>query len=363
MTVGVEEEFLLVDTRSRELAAVAAQVLADAAGILPELREEIVQFQVETASPVCHTLADLREHLLRSRTALAEIAQRHGVRPVATGTPVLGRAHPAPLTNTTRYHRIAESFGALAETQTICGCHVHVGVPDPESGVQVSNHLRSWLPLLLAMSANSPFWSERDTRYASWRYLVWNRWPSAGPPPWLRSASHYETTLRTLLHSGAAIDQGMLYWDVRLSAKYPTVELRVFDIAATVDEAVLLAGVARAIAATALVGGVPAVPVPQQVLRAAMWRAARYGMEGTVLDPLSERLVPASTLVNHLLVWARPGLEANGDLEWVTDSAERLIAGGSGAARQRGALQRRGRLTDVVDLLVEQTAPGLARPS
>lgn len=356
LSIGVEEEFLLVDADSREVAPSAAKVLSTARETGCDLQAELTEFQVESATPVCRTMDEVRAELTAARGALNALAAQHGARIVATGTPLLGAVHPAPLTDDPRYRRMEVEYGRLIHELTICGCHVHVGIPDDETGVLISNHLRPWLPVLLAISANSPFAQEKDTGYASWRYLAWSPWPSAGATPWFDSAQDYHDGRRALQASGAAMDAATIYWDVRLSANHPTVELRVCDVAATVDEAVLIAALTRAIAATALSARTKAPRVSPYLLRAALWRSARDGLEGAGVDLDSGELVPASTLLQSLVQWARPALEASDDYDLVTDGVDRLLLDGSGAARQRRAFSRRGELSDVVDLLISQTA-------
>ncbi|GAA0635402.1 glutamate--cysteine ligase [Kutzneria viridogrisea] len=356
LTVGVEEEFLLVDYRTRRVAARAPLVLSANAGKLPGLHPEITQFQVETTTTVCHTMEEVSRQLSTSRAKLASAVRQHGLRLAAVGAPVLGRAVPPPLTDNPRYHQMAAEYGAVTDGLSICGCHVHVGIPDQEAGIKASNHLRPWLPILLALSANSPFWEGRDTGYASWRYLVWARWPSAGPPPVFESPDQYEHAVRALLQAGAAMDRGMAYWDVRLSHRHPTIELRVCDVAATSEEAVLIAALARAMVATALADDRPPLPMPQHVLRAATWRAARDGLDGYCVNPVTGHTLPAPVLLKQLIGRVRPALEEAGDLDLVLDSAAELVAKGCGAHRQRKAYARTGKLTDVVDLLTAQTA-------
>ncbi|QQQ74417.1 glutamate--cysteine ligase [Saccharothrix sp. 6-C] len=353
LSVGVEEEFLLVDAGTGELVPLAAEVLGGARPGL-DLQTEITLYQVESATRVCRSMAEVREELLSARRALAALAGVHDARIVATGTPVLGGVYPPPLTDSDRYRTIAAEYGSLIDGLTICGCHVHVGIPDEETGVLISNHLRQWLPVLLAISANSPFANGRDTGYASWRYLSWSPWPSAGAPPWFESPEDYHRATGVLRSAGAALDPAMVYWDVRLSERHPTVELRVCDVAATVDEAVLLAALVRAIAATAS-AGVPAQRVPDLAVRTALWRSARDGLDGAGIEPLSGRLVPAQDMVRALVDWTRPALREAGDEDLVVDGIDRLLVDGTGAVRQRRAFRRRGSLADVVEMLVAQT--------
>ncbi|GLZ28713.1 putative glutamate--cysteine ligase 2 [Lentzea sp. NBRC 105346] len=352
LSVGVEEEFVLVDSATGHLVNRAADVLEDADQCL---QPEIAQFQVESVSGVCMGMTELHDELTAARRTLSERAARYGAALVAAGTPVLGMTTPTPLTSSARYHRMSQEMGALTNDMAICGCHVHVGLPDDESKVVVSNHMRPWLPALLALTANSPYWTDGDTGYASWRYMVWSRWPSAGPPPLFESAAEYFAARDEIVASGAAMDRGMLYWDARLSARHPTLELRVCDVAATVEEAVLIAALVRGIASTALTSPVDAIPVPQHLLRVAMWRAARDGLEGFGLDPMTGAPTPAPTVVASLVRAIRPALELAGDYELVSDGVDRLLLHGSGAARQRRVFARRGRLDDVVKFLAAQT--------
>jgi glutamate---cysteine ligase / carboxylate-amine ligase len=353
LSVGVEEEFVLVDAATGHLVNRAADVLAAPAQC--DLQAEIAQFQVESVTGVCIDMPQLHDQLTAMRNALDERARQFGARLIASGTPVLGMTTPTPLTHSPRYHKMSQEMGALTNDMAICGCHVHIGLPDDESKVLVSNHLRPWLPTLLALSANSPYWTDGDTGYASWRYMVWSRWPSAGPPPRFDSAADYCAARDEIVASGAAMDRGMVYWDVRLSARHPTLELRVCDVAPTVDEAVLIAALVRGIASTALTTPLAPLPIPQHLLRVAMWRAARDGLEGFGLDPLTGSPTPAATIVGSLVRSIRPALELSGDYELVSEAVDRLLLDGCGAARQRRAMARRGRLDDVVQLLAAQT--------
>ncbi|TQM84262.1 carboxylate-amine ligase [Saccharothrix saharensis] len=353
LSVGVEEEFLLVDTDTGVLVPLAGAVLGGVRSAL-DLQQEMTLYQVESATGVCLSMSEVREQLVAARRALAALAGPHGARIVATGTPVLGGVRPPPLAEADRYRTIAAEYGSLIDGLTICGCHVHIGIPDEDTGVLISNHLREWLPVLLAISANSPFTDGRDSGYASWRYLAWSPWPSAGAPPWFESAEDYHRCAGVLRTGGAALDPAMVYWDVRLSARHPTVELRVCDVAATVDEAVVLAALVRAIAVTALAGA-PAQRVPDLLLRTALWRAARDGLDGAGIEPRSGRLVPAADMARALVDWTRPALRAAGDEDLVVDGVDRVLVDGTGAVRQRRAFRRRGSLADVVRMLAAQT--------
>ncbi|WP_330153321.1 carboxylate-amine ligase [Rhodococcus chondri] len=219
--------------------------------------------------------------------------------------------------------------------------------------VLVSNHLRPWIPALLALTANSPVILGRDTGYASWRHMLWTRWPSAGPPPHFRSARHYDEVIATMLDYGSILDTAMVYWDIRLSAHQPTIEIRVSDVPATVQETILLATLVRGLVVTAqasLARGELAPPVDPEVLRAAYWRAARYGLDGDGVDVRSRQVVPASILLSRLLAHIRAALEETGDYTAARNALESVHALGNGARRQRRAL-RAGTVADVLDVV------------
>ncbi|MBF6168684.1 glutamate--cysteine ligase [Streptomyces gardneri] len=340
-TVGVEEEFVLVDPVTGRPSLTSTAVAAAASGI--EVQLELSKCQLETSTPVCTTIPALRDELGRARLLAAQAAARAEARLLALGVP-LWLPPTRSLTETPRYRRMAEWFGELTE-QVICGCHVHVCVPDREVAVQVSNHLRPWLPTLLALTANSPITGGSDTGYASWRHLQWSRWPSAGPPPYFRSAGHYDDAVEMLRESGSILDTAMVYWDVRLSAHLPTIEIRISDVPATVAETVLLATLVRALVVTAVAAvdsGRLADPIDQGQLRSACWRAARDGLAGSGFDIATRRLVPAVRLLNRLLSYTRPCLEESGDYAHTRDAIAAVLAGGNGAMRQRRALRTDG---------------------
>jgi carboxylate-amine ligase len=359
-TLGVEEEFLLVESNTGLVSALAPAVLKAIPDDLCEyFRTEFHASQLETASPVCRTLDELRESLLRLRQAAGRAAALLGTRPLAVGTSPLTAHVPQPISQMLRYSYMAGSFGAIADTPGLCGCHVHVQVPDRATAVAVCNHLRPWLPALQAMTANSPYFAGRDTRYASWRAVLWSQWPSAGPAPYLDDIDQYEHRVRELTSSGAILDEGMVYWYARPSARYPTVEVRVGDVCLTVADTLLVAGLVRALVITLLEdvrGGVLPPKPATDVLVAAHWRAARDGLEDSLYDPAGNVELPAWDMLDRLVNKVRPALDAAGDLVLVETSLSRLRHNGSGAARQRRRYADSGDLRDVVRYVAEQTA-------
>jgi carboxylate-amine ligase len=358
LTLGVEEEYLLVDAVEPRAVEAVEEVFAE----IPEDLRDVVQHelqrtQIEVASPPQLELPEMAAALRRLRHELSGAAQRAGTRLVAAGvSPAAGPN--ARIVDNPRYRTMRERFGDLSPGQGMCGTHVHVSIPDGETGVQILNHLRPWLPIFQAATANSPLHGGHDTGYASWRSVMWERWPTVGPAPYLESFEQYETLISDLQASGAMLDEGMLYWYARLSARYPTIEIRMGDVTPTVDDVVLLAALARGLVATLLNevrDGVPAPNVPHPLLMAAHWRAAHDGLEGDNIDMATREPRPAWRLLRQLFDYVRPELQRHGDLDRATVLMDRLRTRGTGAARQRAILAQRGSVADVVDWLARAT--------
>ncbi|NAZ88653.1 carboxylate-amine ligase, partial [Kineococcus indalonis] len=308
---------------------------------------ELQREQVETGSAPHTSLSALRADLLARRRELAEAAGGGpggpGTLLVALGTHPLGGV--PTLSPGSRYERMSRRFGLLAREQLTCGCHVHVGVADRDEGAAVLDRLRPWAPVLLALSANSPFWQGVDTGHASYRSRVWDRWPTAGPTGPVGDAAGYDALVRRVLATGVPMDTGMLYFDVRLSARYPTVEVRVADVCLRVDDAVLVAGLVRALADTAAAehrAGRPAPDVGVEALRLASWRASSDGVDGELVHPLSGAPRPAAQVVADLLEHVAPALAAAGDEELVRAGAAAVLQRGTGARWQRAVAAAEG---------------------
>ncbi len=362
--VGVEEELLLVDPETGELANAAGRVLHEHRtdrddDLRPEpsrdLEGELLRHMVETHTAPTTDLAEIGRQLREARRTAIAAAQEAGVAVVAVATAPLGTSEPAVTANA-RYERIVHEFGDTGRGAGTLGMHVHVDIADDEEGVRVIDGLRPWLPLLTALSANSPYAAGQDTGYASWRQQVWTRWPTAGPAEPFGSAAVYRQVGETLIRIGAAFDPGMFYYDARLSAAYPTVEIRVADTCTDIGDALVVAALARALVET-FAEATPVDPAPRSdLLRAAWWRAARYGIAGDLVHPETWELVPGHRAVSALSDRVADALATAGDTDLVTDGLARLAAAGNGARRQRQAFERSGDLRAVVADLVERTA-------
>ncbi|MGA5207695.1 carboxylate-amine ligase [Streptomyces variegatus] len=359
-TIGVEEEYLLLDPVTGLPVPQADKVRA-AAGVGhlvtdQEVQYELLQAQVEVATPVCDTLEEVGGHLLRLRHAVGVAAEEHGCRIGVCGTPPLRHGRPIAVTDQARYRAMVVQAPQLVAEQLVNGTHVHVGVPGREAGVQVLNRIRPWLPTLTAMAANSPLWDGHDTGFASWRTVIFSRWPVSGMPPHFRDAADYDRRVERLQEAGLISDTGQLYWQARLSATYPTIEVRCLDVQLRADEAVMLAAIIRALVETALAEGVADTPLPDcppELLQAAMWHAARHGLGDTLIDPAgtSHR---AGDVLYEFLRHVAPALDASGDSRQVTSLVHRLLQDGTGADRQRAALAHGG-LRAVTELISAQS--------
>ncbi|WP_204358149.1 glutamate--cysteine ligase [Streptomyces sp. ICC4] len=374
-TVGVEEELLLVDADSGEPLALSGAVLAaadrSAAGERPRggeppghtFEKELQKEQLEFATRPVAEMGELLEEITRSRAAAARHAASAGALVAALGTSPLP-VRPS-LSTGKRYEWVGEQFGLTAQEQLTCGCHVHVSVESDEEGVAVLDRIRPWLPVLTAMSANSPFWQGEDSGYGSYRSRVWNRLPSAGPTDVFGSADRYHEQVRAMLDTGVLRDAGMVYFDARLSAAYPTVEVRVADVCLEASTPVLLAALVRGLvetAARAWRDGQPPARIGTGLLRLAAWRAGRSGLDGPLIDPGTMRETSPAGAVEALHAHVREALADHGDEERVREGIARLLERGNGARVQRGLLRTEGTLGAVATRCAEITAGAAVPP-
>ena len=361
ITLGVEEEFVLLDP-SAGTAALAGPDLARMLGGEPGVQQELMRFQVETATPVCTSLDDLGRELARLRRLAADAAASAGCRLVASGIAPYRTPGLAAITDQPRYRELARRYGPLvAEAGSTCGCHVHVGVPSRDLGVQVLARLRPWLASLLAITVNSPIADGRDTAWASRRYLAWSRWPTAAPPAVWPDAAAYDAAVRRLILRGAALDERSVYFLARLSPRYPTVEVRVADACLDAGTAVLLAGLTRALVATALAEtrqGIPVPAAPTRWVNAALAAAARHGIAGPGVDPFTGQAADPRSLRSRLLDHAYPALSDRGDAQTITALLRQLDDQGTGADRQRALLASTGSAPGFTEALARATLSG-----
>lgn len=319
-----------------------------ALGFRGALTGEIQEEQLEIATAPHTDLGSLETDLRWWRGQAGTAAQGAGAAVAALGTSPLA-VHPT-LAAAPRYRRIGARFGLTAREDLVSGCHVHVGVSSADEGVAALDRIRVWLPAVLALSANSPYWQGEDSGYASFRSQVWIRWPSAGPTDVFGSASGYRRTVDRMLATGVVLDERMVYLDARLSCRYPTVEVRAADVCLRVEDTVLVAAVCRGLVDAAVREwsvGTPAPAVPAGELRLARWQAGRDGVEGHLLDPWTLRPRPAAEVMTALAEHLRPVLVPT-DVATVEHGIEEVLRRGTGARRQRDVGRRAGDLAAVV---------------
>ena len=336
------------------------RVQEDAAAADDRPVHELKREQIETETRPCSSLDELAGQLVERRAAAGQAAHRIGAEVAALATSPLPIEPSVTLDE--RYVRMTELYAMTAQEQLTCGCHVHVSIESEEEGVAVLDRIRPWLPPLLALTANSPFWHGRDTGYSSYRRQVWGRWPSSGPTELFGTPEVYHATVEAMLSTGTLIDEGMVYFDARLSRHFPTVEIRVADVCLQVSDAVLLASLVRALVDTAAREwrlGRPPVPARLETLNLAYWRASRSGLEDDLIHPVTGKAAPAGNVLRALLRHIGDALdesERESDRPGLTtDLLRDLLVRGNGATQQRRVYQRSGDLPTVVRNAIAHT--------
>jgi carboxylate-amine ligase len=358
-TIGVEEELLLVDASTFEPVPVATELVdrAAMAGLSAVALElEVKKEQIEAVSPPVTAWEEVLATIVEGRRAADLAARAVGARAAALATATM--PCDSHLVSTARYDRMGERFGLTFDEQLTCGFHVHVAVDSAEEGVGVLDRIRPWLPVLLALTANSPFWQGVDTHFASYRYQAWCRWPTAGSYDRFGTAESYAETIARILKTDVSLDDGMIYFDARLSTHAPTVEVRIADVCLRPDDAAAVAVLVRALVETAAAqwrAGVDADDVPTGVLRLASWRASRFGLAQELLDPVTGAPRRASVAVGALLEHVEDGFSDPQERVWMRRAIATILRRGTGAETQRKAMAKRGECADVVAEAVRLT--------
>ena len=376
-TFGVEEELLIVDPETGMLLALADVMLptlvpptrdpGGADGTAGEPVHEDADFsyelkleQIETQTRPCLDYTGMLRQLKQGRALADQAARLHGGRVAALATSPQGSA--THLTPKQRYLNMQRRFGLTVRNQLTCGLHVHTLVESPEEGVAVMDRIRDKLAVLIALSANSPFWNGAETGFESYRTQAWNRWPGSGPTMIFGSLPVYRRVVTRLIESGVLMDEGMVYFDARLCRHHPTVEVRVADVCLRAEDAALIAVLVRALVESGSRewnDGVDPAPVPTLLLRMAAWQASNCGLRGQLLDFGTFTPAPAADVVHALVDFVAPVLEEQGELELVHDGVARILAEGTGSQLQRQPF-RTGGLAAVVEQAIEVTMRGAA---
>ena len=342
---GIEEEFMFLDRHRLAPVGMGERVqrMLRHSAHGEQVTGEFLESQIEYATSIHRQLRHAGAELRAFRSELASAAQDLDVVVVGTGTP-FDACEYAMVAEKDRYQRIARDFGDLVTDHQVNGLHVHVEVDDREAGVRALNGVRLWLPCMLALTGNAPFWRGRDSGFASWRTMILRRLPTTGCPPHFDDAQDYAERADALVATGTATDLQSIAWAARLSERFPTIEVRVFDAQLTVGESLLAAALTRSLVTTVLETP-PLTHVPQEILDGSLWLAARDGMGADLVDPFTGDPATAWSVVDALVEYIGPALVGHGDLEFVTAALARVRARGTGAQRQVEVLRRDGPLS------------------
>ncbi len=360
LTIGIEEEYQIIDPKSRELKPFIQKFLEQGQIVLQEqIKAEQLQCQVEVGSEVCRSITEARQELIRLRRSIAHLASRNGLRIAAASTHPFSSWQEQDVTEAERYIKLQENFGDVARRMLIFGMHVHIGVPDKELRIDVMDQSLYFLPHLLALSTSSPFWHSRNTGLKSYRSVVFESLPRTGLPPSLRSYAEYERLVNVLVQTNCIEEPTQIWWDVRPHPKFPTIEFRVFDVCTKIDEALCLAALL-----VAIVGKLIRLRhdnqawrrYPRHLIYENKWRAIRYGIDGRLIDFGKGEEVPLRFLTLELLDFVDDVLD-DLNIRKEVEYVHHILAEGTSADRQIARAENGG-LTAVVDGLIEETREG-----
>src|SRR4051812_40548563 len=361
-TLGIEEEFAIVDPETRELRSHIQEILEGGKVTLKEqVKPEMHQSVVELGTEICQSTEDARAHVIELRSKLAELAGRSGLKIASAGTHPISHWHDQLITEGDRYKEIVKDMQLLARANLIFGLHVHVGIPSRETAIHVMNQARYFLPHIYALSVNSPFWVGRNTGLKGYRLKVFERFPRTGIPDAFESLSEYEDYCKLLVKTGCVDNAKKIWWDIRLHPFFDTLELRVCDAQSRVDDTLAVAALIQAIIARLyklLRRNITFRVYRRRLLDENRWRASRYGIDGKLIDFGREEEVSTKELIRELLEFVAGEAEQLGSQREM-QHIERICREGTGADRQLSVFQRTSDMKAVVDQIVAETYEGL----
>lgn len=367
-TIGIEEEYHLVDVATRALVAEPpVEMLAECEAALgPQVSPEFLRSQIEIGTRPCASFAEARAELRRLRATIATAAGRHGLAPIAAATHPFARAGQQAHTDKARYRALAEDLAGIGRRLVVCGMHVHIGIDDDELRVDLMNQARYFLPHLLVLATSSPFWEGEDTGLKSWRLAVFRELPRTGLPGRFGSFDEYRQTVDVLVQAGVIEDASKIWWDLRPSARFPTLEMRVTDVCTRLDDAITVAALFACVCRMLYRlrrNNQSWRTYPVFLMEENRWRAQRYGVQGSLLDFGHGALVPYAALLEEILELVAEDAAALGCLDDVRH-ARAIVAVGTSADRQLAAYRaalaagapQHDALLAVVDHLIAETA-------
>ena len=364
-TLGIEEEFAIVDPQTRELRSHIQEILEGGKVMLKEqIKPEMHQSVVELGTEICQSIEHARTHVTELRSKLAELAGRGGLKIASVGTHPFSHWHDQLITEGERYQEIVKDMQLLARANLIFGLHVHVGIPDRERAIHVMNQARYFLPHIYALSVNSPFWVGRNTGLKGYRLKVFERFPRTGIPDAFESLSEYEDFCKLLVRTGCIDNPKKIWWDIRLHPFFDTLEVRVCDAQSRVDDTLAIAALIQAVVAKLfklLDQNITFRVYRRRLLDENRWRASRYGIGGKLIDFGRETEVETKRLLDELLQFVSTEVGELGS-EKEMAHIERIMREGTGADRQLAVYERTNDMRAVVDQIVHETYEGLTVP-
>jgi glutamate---cysteine ligase / carboxylate-amine ligase len=364
-TIGVEEEFQIVDPASCELRSHVTELMAASAELGEQVKPEMHQSIIEIGTKICQNVQELDADMRRTRGELVRAAESRGLQVAAAGTHPFSSWIDQVISPGERYQNIVEEMGQLARSLLIFGMHVHVAVPDRTTMIDLMNMARYFLPHLLALSTSSPFWMGRDTGLKSFRTTVFRRFPRTGIPDHLSSWSQYEDYVGLLIRLNSIDNAKKIWWDVRPHPTFGTLEFRIFDVVTRVDEAVAIAALTQAIVVKLhrlYTSNMGFRMYHRALIEENKWRAARWGVEGKLIDFGKQIEVPMGILAEELLEFVDDVLDDLGSRA-ALEPIHQIVNEGTGAERQLQVYKQTGDLKDVVRHIVRETRAGVSMPA
>ena len=366
LTLGIEEEYQIIDPQTRELKSYITQILEDSKLILREqVKAELHQSMVEVGTDVCRTPAEARAELARLRGEIMHLAARSGLKIAAAGTHPFSSWVEQEITPFDRYLGVKQDMQDLAQQLLIFGTHVHIGIEDRDFIIDAMNVARYFVPHVLCLSASSPFWMGRNTGLQSYRSIIFRNFPRSGIPPLFGSWGELDNLVETLVKTRCIPDGTKLWWDVRPSWKFPTLEFRVCDVCTRVDEAVCIAAIFQALIAKLWKlrrDNMTFRVYPLSLIEENKWRAVRYGLDGRLLDLGKQTEVETRSLIEEMIRWFLDDVLDELGTRKEVEYAFEILKNGNSAARQIQTFQQTGSLKAVVDRLIAETEEGILIP-
>jgi carboxylate-amine ligase len=361
-TLGIEEEFAIVDPETRELRSHIQEILEGGKIMFKEqIKPEMHQSVVELGTEICQSVVDARAHVIELRSKLAELAGQAGLKIASVGTHPFSHWRDQLITQGERYREIVKDMQQLARANLIFGLHVHVGIADRKAAIHVMNQARYFLPHIYALSVNSPFWVGQDTGLKGYRLKVFERFPRTGIPDAFESLSEYEDYCKLLVKTGCVDNAKKIWWDIRLHPFFDTLEVRVCDAQSRVDDTLAIAALIQAVIAKLYKlqwQNMSFRIYRRRLIDENRWRASRYGIGGKLIDFGRETEVDTRSLLNELLEFVSTEVEELGSKNEMAH-VERIMREGTGADRQLAVWERKHDMKAVVDQIVAETYEGL----